>query len=96
MSYINGLKHVKRRPAVVRLTGAEAIKKLNEITEAANKKIAAHEGRARHFEKIATEVANENRDLLRECERLTAENRELRAQLDRARKRARAARVGVE
>ena len=96
MSYINKLDHVKRRPAVVRLTGAEAIERLNEITDAANARIANALGQARHFEQIANEVAAENRELLNEVKRLTAEVRDLRAQLDRARKRARAARVGVE
>ena len=100
MSYINGLDHVERRPSVVRLTGKEAIEKLNEITDAANVKIANALGQARHFEQIATDLAEENRQLLAEAERLMAENRELRARLKmaeadlaKARKRVKAARV---
>lgn len=103
MSYVNGLDHVKRRPKITRLTGAEAIKKLNTIAEEADRLIANALGQAKHFEQIANEVADENRNLLRECERLTAENRDLRAQLaratsdlERARKRAKAARVQPE
>ena len=97
MSYVNGLDHVKRRPSVVRLTGKEAIEKLNEITDAANVKIANALGQARHFEQIAADLAEENRQLLAEAERLTAENRNLRARLKateadlaKARKRLRA------
>ena len=100
MSYVNGLDHVKRRPSVVRLTGEQAIAKLNTIAQEADHLIANALGQARHFEQIATDLADENRQLLAEAERLMAENRELRgrlkaaeADLAKARKRVKAARV---
>lgn len=96
MSYVNGLKHVKRRPKITRLTGAEAIAKLNTIAEEADRLIANALGQAKHFEQIANEVADENATLRNEVRDLRAKLDRATSDLDRARKRAKAARVQPE
>ena len=60
MSYIKELEYKKRRHPKKQITGKEAIARLNQITDEANAAIARAIGEARHWQQVASGLADEN------------------------------------
>lgn len=90
MSYVNQdlLKMQKRRHSVKRVTPEEAIEAANEVVDKANDQIAKALAHAKAWERVATELYQDNQAKDQRIAELEAEKVVLEAEVDRLRKKA--------
>lgn len=80
MSYVNqdSLKMQKRRHSVRRVTPEEAVEAANKVVDKANNQIAKALAHAKAWEKVATELYEDNQTLRQQVAELEKENARLR------------------
>lgn len=83
MSYVNqdNLKMQKRRHSVKRVTPEEAVREINKAIDGANNQIAKALAHAAAWQKVATELDQENQALRQRVAELEKENGQLKKRL---------------
>lgn len=83
MSYVNqdNLKMQKRRHSVKRVTPEEAVREINKAIDEANNQIAKALAHAAAWQKVATELDQENQALRQRVAELEKENGQLKKRL---------------